>query len=459
MDQGLEKRIGQRKLTRRDFIWLTSAASLTASSSIISGCAVNPVTGEQQIMLMSEAQEIAIDKKRAPQQFSADYGELQDRRINRYIDKVGKKIAKRSHRPTMPYSFRGVNATYINAYAFPGGSIAATRGILLEMESEAELAALMGHEVGHVNARHAAQRQTKGLLTNLAVMAASGYISHQTSGQFDGLIKTVGALGSQAFLSFYSRENEREADALAMEYMTRNQYNPKGVADLMTRLQSRSRAEPSLLETMFSTHPMSSERLRTARQSANRKYAAFKKAPIHRERYKDNIASLRRQKGAIKNIQNGETALNKKKYSRALSFLQKALRRSPRDYTALVLASRANIALDRDRDALRYAKKAQQVMPNEAQAHQFAGVALLALRRYDRAYQSLERYDRLLPNSNPGISFLKGISLEHMQQTRGAAREYRRFLAQVKSGKQAKYAMQRLSKWGYLKNNQQKLTQ
>lgn len=111
-------------MTRREFLWIASMAF----TGVVVGCATNPVTGKSQFMLVSEASEIQIDKQYSPHQFSTDYGILQDNALNSYIDRTGKAIALKTHRPNMPYSFRGVNATYINAYAFPGGSIAVTPG-------------------------------------------------------------------------------------------------------------------------------------------------------------------------------------------------------------------------------------------------------------------------------------------------------------------------------------------
>jgi predicted Zn-dependent protease len=114
------------KMTRREFIWFSSMVA----AGFVVGCATDPVTGKRQLMLVSEDEEIQIDKQYAPFQFSADYGVIQDKKLNAYVDKVGKKMASRTHRPHMPYNFHVVNATYVNAYAFPGGSIVATRGIL-----------------------------------------------------------------------------------------------------------------------------------------------------------------------------------------------------------------------------------------------------------------------------------------------------------------------------------------
>ena len=133
-------------ITRRDFIRLVALSG----AGILAGCAVNPVTGRQQLMLVSEDQEIALDRQHSPHQFSSDYGAIQDGSLNAYVDQTGKRLASKSHRSHMPYSFRVVNANYVNAYAFPGGSIACTRGIVLSLDNEAQLAALLGHELGQV---------------------------------------------------------------------------------------------------------------------------------------------------------------------------------------------------------------------------------------------------------------------------------------------------------------------
>ena len=122
MKYSLGARVYAGKLTRRDFLWLLTAST----AGIVTGCATNPVTGERQLMLVSEQQELGIDRQNSPHQFSSDYGPVQDQELNAYIERVGKALSLNSHRPDMPYSFRVVNATYVNAYAFPGGSIAAT---------------------------------------------------------------------------------------------------------------------------------------------------------------------------------------------------------------------------------------------------------------------------------------------------------------------------------------------
>ncbi len=451
MTDFLGDRVENRRLTRRDFIRL--AASSTAGFSLatgLSGCAVDPVTGEKSLVLMSEAQEVQVDRQQSPHQFSADYGESRDGTLNAYLSDVGHRLSRRSHRPNMPYSFRAVNATYVNAYAFPGGSVAVTRGILADIENEAELGGLLGHEVGHVNARHAAERATRqqvaGGLVGLANVAVAG-------SDYSGLaplVQSLSGLGAGALLSHYSRDNEREADSLGMEYMHRAGLNPNGMVGLMDILRRESKHKPSALELMFATHPMSDERFATARQRAGGRYASARGVPMGREAYMDRTAAIRAMKGAIATLQRGEGQMRKKKYAQAEGSYRQALAQAPEDYAGLVMMSKCQIALDRPKRARSYAAKARRVNPREAQANHLLGISSMMQRDFESAFNSFNRYDRMLPG-NPNTAFLKGVSLESMHQKKAAANEFRRYLRQVNRGDQAKYAYQRLKQWGYVK--------
>ena len=431
-------------MSRRVFLSL----ALGAAAGTLSGCAVNPVTGQSQLMLMSRDQEIHIDRERSPHQFSADYGVLQDEKLNAYIGQTGKRLAGLTHRPDMPYSFQGVNAAYVNAYAFPGGSIAVTRGILVEMEDEAELAALLGHELGHVNARHTAQQMTKGVFAS-AVLAGAG-IALSGNEEYAPLISGLGGMGAGLLLAKYSRDNERQADELGMEYMVKAGYNPQGMINLQEMLVNLSSRQPSALETMFSTHPMSRERLATARQTAGSRFAQAMGNPVYRERYMDHTAGLRRIKPAIKAMQDGEKNMAKKDFSAAESSFAQALNQAPRDYAALVMMSKCLLAQDRSREAERYAQKAQEVYPREAQARYFQGVAQIGQKDYQAALQAFSTYERILPG-NPKVTFLQGLSLEGMGRIESAASRYRQFLSRVNQGEQAQYAYSRLQEWGYVR--------
>lgn len=437
-------------ISRRALLQLLGLSTASfAATPLLSGCAVDPVTGSSQFMIMSEQEEIALDTKQSPYQFSTDYGAIQDDALNRYINKVGQHLAVNSHRPHMPFSFRGVNAAYINAYAFPGGSIAATRGILVELENEAELAALLGHEIGHVCARHTAEQSSKGMLANILVAGASIATSAAGYGSAASLVQDLGGLSAGALLASYSRDNEREADALGMDYMTRTGYNPKGMVGLMELLQANSKHKPSAIELMFATHPMSDERFATAQKAAQSIPPEEQNYPFHRERYMDNTAALRRLKPMITALQNGSAAMGKKNYTAAKQEFDKALQNSPNDYAALLMMAKCQFAMKKTDKAEHYAGKAALVYPREAQAHIVTGVIAIQNRNYDRALAHLKQYDTLLPG-NVEVTFYKGYALEGMNKRKQAAGEYRTYLQQVRQGRQAQHAYGRLKEWGYL---------
>ena len=439
-DPALTYRYG---LTRRQFIRLTglSAAALAA------GCATNPVTGRTQLMMVSEQEEIQIDRQYSPLQFSSDFGPVQEGALNAYVNGIGQAMAARGHRPHMPFSFRVVNATYINAYAFPGGSIACTRGILLTLDNEAELAALLGHEIGHVNARHTAEQLSKGQLTNIVVGGLS-IIADVAAPGMGQVASTLGGFGAGAFLASYSRDNERQADALGTEYMVHSGYSPDGMVGLMNMLNTLNKSRPSSIELMFATHPMSDERYQNAVRAAGSTFADSRNLPLNRERYMDTTARLRAIKGAIEEMQKGDQAMGQKNFTQAETHYQAALRQAPNDYAGLIAMARCQLMQKKHSEGARYARQAQAVFPQEAQGHHLGGFAELNLRAFDPALQSFQTSQRLLPQ-NPNTVFFIGYSYEGLGRRAEAAREYQRFLQQVRQGQYAQHAAQRLREWGY----------
>lgn len=446
MHEEFARRLAQNRLTRRDVLWLFGAGAAASAVGALSGCTTSPVTGKQILVGMSEAQERAADKEVSPHQFSQDMGPVQEASVNQYVSEVGSRLHRLSHRPDMPYSYRVLNANYLNAYTFPGGSMGVTRGIVTELSDEAELAALLGHEIGHVNARHAAQRQGQGLLAQIAVTG----LTIASDSQWAPLSALAGQVGASALLASYSRDNEREADALGQEYMVRAGYPAAGMTRLHGLLVKESREKPSLLETMFSSHPMSSERLAAAQSLAETKYAASLKANPQRERFMDNTAPMRRIKPTIDACKDGEAALAKKNLGDAQERFATALRLTPRDYPANLLMARCLTAQGKQQEALRYAESAREIYPQEAQAHKLAGALKLGLRDPAAAFAAFDRYDQLLPG-DPGILFMKGISLEAGGNRQGAAQHYARFLQAGAQGKPADHASAQLKAWGYLK--------
>lgn len=438
--QKLAANLQRNRITRRQVLWLFGASAL-------SGCAASPIGGGSILVGMSEDEEKQADRQASPQQFSQDFGAVQDAATNQYLSEVGRRLDALTHRPQMPYSYRVLNANYVNAYTFPGGAMGVTRGILVDLDNEAELAALLGHELGHVNARHAAQRQGQAMVAQVALTGANLI---GTAAGYGGLVDIGSKLGASVLLSSYSRDNEREADALGQEYMVRAGYPASGMVGLQQLLVVQQKESPGMLQTMFSTHPMSSERRDTAKQLAEGKYSASNTRDPGRQRFMDNTAALRRLKPTIDACQKGELAMAGKQYVKAEEHFRSALKSTPRDYAANVLMAKCLSVQDKDGPALQYAQAATKIYPQEAQAHKLVGVLALGQKDPAAAYEHLDRYDRLLPG-DAGVTFLKGVSLEGMGKRQEAAGQYAAYLKRSRQGQAAEYSQSRLRSWGYLR--------
>ena len=443
---GLADRLQRNRLTRRDALWLFGASTGAAATAALGGCAASPVTGKSILVGMSEDQERAVDRQAAPHQFSQDLGPVQDAALNGYVSRVGTQMQGLTQRPNMPYSYRVLNASYVNAYTFPAGAMGITRGIMTELQDEAELAALLGHELGHVNARHAAQRQGQALVAQAAVIGI-GVAAAASDSSWGGLAVFGSQIGASALLSSYSRDNEREADALGQSYMVRAGYPASGMTDLHALLVKEQKEKPSLLETMFASHPMSSERMATAQRLATTQYAASLGASPQRERYMDNTAALRRLKPTIDACKNGEVAMSAKKLPEAEGQFAAALKHSSQDYAANVLMARCLAAQGKRSEAARFAEAARSIYPQEAQAHKLAGALHLQAKNPSAAFQAFDQCDRVLPG-DPGITFLKGVSLDAMGDRPRATVHYQKFLRSGAQGQPAQFAADRLRAFG-----------
>ncbi|MFC1453864.1 M48 family metalloprotease [Verrucomicrobiota bacterium] len=422
--------------------------STVIAAALLTGCATNPVSGRSQLMFLSESGEVQIDRENSPHQMSADYGAVQDSELNRYVASVGNQLAAISHRPDMPYSFRVVNAVYVNAYAFPGGTIALTRGIVADMESEAELAALLSHEIGHVTSRHMAQQYTIGVLSSVAVLGLTMLVQENNE-DYAALTAGLGAVAAGALLARYSRADERQADALSLEYMTKGGYNPEGCINLMDTLRRAQKEKPNIIEMFFATHPMSDERYQTAVRDVSEKYQAQKSYPLNKERFLEKTAELRAMKGALDKMQKGAKAMNKGKFDPAIVHLQSALEEAPNDYTCLLMLAKCMLAKKNFAEAEKYASSARAIYPQEPQALHVSGMVNIGAKNYEAAYANFNEYEQLLPG-NPNTVFYNGYSLEGLNRKDDAAQKYKAYLRQVNKGNNARHAHRRLVEWGYI---------
>ena len=211
-------------------------------------CAVNPVTGKRELMLLSENDELALGKQ-TDQEVTATYGIYDDPELLAYISKVGNDIAPLTHRPNLEWKYKILDTPVVNAFAVPGGYIYFTRGILCDFNDEAEMAGVMGHEFGHVTARHSAVQYSRAQLAQLGL--GVGAIFSERFRQYAGIAQ-FGV--SMLFLKF-SRDNETQADQLGVEYSTKAGYNSLAMADFFNTLERMSPSEGGAIPDWFSTHP------------------------------------------------------------------------------------------------------------------------------------------------------------------------------------------------------------
>ena len=252
------------------------------------GCAVNPVTGNRELMLMSEEQEIAMGKQSDPA-VVAQYGLYQDETLQQFINEKGQMMARISHRPDLNFEFKIVDSPVVNAFALPGGYIYFTRGIMAHFNNEAEFAGVLGHEIGHVTARHGAKQYSKQQVAQ--VLMVGGMIVSPEFAQF----------GSQAqqglgllFLKF-GRENESESDKLGVEYSTKIGYDAQEMAgffETLSRLSQESGAGE--IPTFLSTHPHPTDRFAKVTQMAANEQAATpgKNYQVGRDSYLQMVDGL-----------------------------------------------------------------------------------------------------------------------------------------------------------------------
>lgn len=238
------------------------AALLAATIFSFNHCARNPVSGKKQVVFMSEAQEIAMGKEADPQ-IIAQFGLYEDSALQRFLAEKGKQMAAISHRPNLDYQFRVVNSEVINAFAVPGGYIYFTRGIMAHFNNEAEMAGVLGHELGHVTARHSVAQQRNAILGQLGIIA--GVVIDPRLAQFaEAASQGVGLL-----LLKFGRDAERQADELGVEYSSKINYDAHQMSTFFQTLKRQGENSGSAeLPGFLSTHPDPGEREATVARLA-----------------------------------------------------------------------------------------------------------------------------------------------------------------------------------------------
>jgi predicted Zn-dependent protease len=256
--------------------------AVLAAALFLGACTTvtNPVTGESELSVMDEQAEVAEGRK-GHAAVLQEYGAVKDARLQAYVNDLGQKLARESHRAYLAWTFTVLDSPEINAFALPGGYVYVTRGIMAVMESEADLAGVIGHEIGHVTARHGAQRATRQQTAGLGVLAASLLGAVAEAYGVGGATQLAGqaAQGAAAgYIASYSRDQELQADQLGAEYLVRNRFDPKNMVDVIGVLkmqetfaadQARAAGRaPRQGNDWLASHPSNEQRLASIRNIA-----------------------------------------------------------------------------------------------------------------------------------------------------------------------------------------------
>jgi len=256
-------------------------AALLALSALLfhTSCSVNPATGKQQLAFYSEAEEIKLGKE-SDEEIVASVGLYDDPELQAYVEGLGQQLAARSERPNLPWSFKVVDDPAVNAFALPGGYVYVTRGLLSHMGSEAEVSGVLGHEIGHVTARHGVNQASKQMLAMLGLGVAA--LLDEDLAEWAG----VASVGLGLLFLKYGRDDERQADDLGLRYMTRAGYDPREMPGVFTVLQGVETVEGAgRLPNWLSTHPDPGARRERIQQEVAALPGDFSTATVNRDGY------------------------------------------------------------------------------------------------------------------------------------------------------------------------------
>lgn len=371
-----------------------NALGLAFFAMLLTNCGTNPVTKKTEIQFVSESSEIAMGKQNyipARQAQGGDY--VIDKELTDYIQSVGNKLAAVSDRK-LPYEFVVLNNSVPNAWAMPGGKIAFNRGLLYELNSEAELAAVLGHEIVHAAARHGAKTIERGVLMQGAALAV-GVLAGDSN--YAGLIVGSGQVGLQLVSTKYGRDAESESDLYGMRYMKLAGYDPTAAVTLQETFVRLSKDRKSnFLEGLFSSHPPSE-----ARVAANKVTLAQIGAGGEwgREIYAQKVGKLKATQAVYKHYDDATKAFVKGDAKQAKLLVQQAIASEPREARFQELLGDISLSEKKPDVALEFYSKAIQMQSDYFKPHVQSGIALVNLGRKAEAEPYFKRANELLPNA------------------------------------------------------------
>ncbi|MCZ6829718.1 MAG: M48 family metalloprotease [Gammaproteobacteria bacterium] len=365
---------------------------LLAACALGSACSVNPVTGESELSLVSEAQEIALGEQQyAPSQQSQGGQYVVDPQLQSYVADIGHRLAAVSHRPGLPYDFVVLNNSVPNAWALPGGKIAVNRGLLIKLQDEAELAAVLSHEIVHAAARHGASQMSRGALTGITAQIATIAAASAGYGQ---LGSRAAQASSAAFMARYGRDDELESDKYGMEYMAKLGYDPQAAVSLQeTFVRLSAKRQQDFVSGLFASHPPSQ-----ARVDANRERAkTLSDGERYRQRYQRHIAQLQKDAEAYTKQDQAVAALKQDDAHKALALLDAAVAIQPEEAQFWETRGHAWSMLDNTANAEKAYTTAIRKNPGYFSPKLYRGLSYLQSEQWTAARQDLFDSYALLP--------------------------------------------------------------
>lgn len=388
-----------------------------SAALVLAGCSVNPVTGEKQLSLIPESQELSMGAEQYKPTQQTQGGQFYlDPELNLYVQEVGMKLAKVSDRPDLPYEFVVLNSSVPNAWALPGGKIAINRGLLTEFEDEAQLASVIGHEIVHAAARHSVQRMQQSTLISLGV-AGLGYAI--SDNEWAGLLMGGAAMGAQLALAQYSQSAELESDHYGIRYMKAAGYDPQAAVELQELFVRLSEGNnPGFLQGMFATHPPSQKRVEENQELVNRIGAGGYRG---RDVYQQKTAYLRRVQPAYDALDRARKFASEDQLDKAMTAINEAIRIEPDEAAFYSFRGQIYKARKELQQAAADFDKATSLYPEMFSYQLNSGLNALALNNLTKARESLNRANETVPTS---IAFLRLGDIAVRQGRRDEAVQY-----------------------------------
>ena len=376
------------------------ALTLVVALAGLSACSVNPVTGKPNFQLYGTDWERQVGAQMYAPMKQSQVGEfILDPELTAYVREVGNRLAARARRSQeLEFEFSILNDSIPNAWALPGGKIVVNRGLLTELESEAELAAVLGHEIVHADAAHGARAQSKGVVTQSAAVISMVILGSTISDQeAREVAMMVPAVGAQMLTQKYGRDAERESDEFGMKYMSEAGYDPEGAVELQKTFVALSEGnESDWLTGLFASHPPSLERVENNRRTVLKLPDG---GEMGRERYQQKTAYLRRVQPAYEAYDEAKKALADDKPALAQEKLNRALAIEPRESLFHDLQGDLHALDDDSEKALAAYERSVRANPGFFYGHLRRGQMEYKLGRYGPARESLDQSLQLMPTA------------------------------------------------------------